>query len=228
MALATRWAVCFLLVTLTHPASAVTLGFSDLIEPNVSVTISGEPTARNICNLGGSGSVPESLLAGCTVILPNYLQNPVTQDYIAAFRLLEPINSDGPAGTVSDIVRFLALTANSPLNTFAAGPSDLIVRFDSDPLPPDSLSVAQYGQTDETGGFQPSPLPDNLPMLATGKTVIVQAASSPATFSWLPRCRPDFWLRSAGDDLDQQMTAIQLPDGVDSKGHFGLVTTDPD
>ena len=108
----------------------------------------------------------------CSVRLRNFLANPVSQDYLAHFKIVDPTNSDDAKGTISDIVSF-AVPAETP--------KDLIVGFNSDPIESILLEGPFYNGNSplEERGSPPQDvtLPADLPKLAAGNTLTVQFTS---------------------------------------------------
>ena len=144
-------AAAILFAAQSTPSPAAAIKFDDTTE-TVTATLDGKPVT-DTC-------VSENV---CAVLLLNFLQNPVNKTYQAQYSLTEP----GAQGEISDVIKFVVNLAT---------PQELDVFFFSDPITA-SLSSEFYGSTDEIGDFQTIPLPNNLPPLAAGATLTVQAAS---------------------------------------------------
>jgi hypothetical protein len=153
-----------LTLTLSQGASAARIIFHDLTD-TVTAEVPDEPSARNVCPPGNG--IPEGTDTHCEVDLLNYIAAAPNNRYSAQFNLVDPAGGDDPLGTLSDAVTFEVLT----------GSTDLNIEFQSDPLSEGVLMTTPYDSTFETGMIQLIPLPPDLPALAAGKTVVVQAES---------------------------------------------------
>ncbi len=137
--------VLFLIV----PASfGITIVFDDLTDKLVTTVT--PPTAGTIFKLTNEDS---------NVTLTNAFA--ADQAFtVRAFALVEPANSDRPAGSLSDIIIFI--TAPD-----AQHKRDYLVAFGSDTGESTPMTTAKpYGSLEESGGFQTIPLPTDAPVPA--------------------------------------------------------------
>jgi len=151
--------VGLLIVAMTQSVSATIVSFDDLTDA-VTATVDGIQVTTG-CNFQS-----EIGLNACTVVLPNFLATGATANFHFYYTLDEPASSD-MVQMPSDVIEF----SGGPSTTDS---KRLAIIMHSDP---DLPAVTPYGRVAENGNFQPIPLPANLPALATGNTLTVNARS---------------------------------------------------
>jgi hypothetical protein len=173
--------VGLLSVAMTQSVSGAVVNFDDLTDA-VTATVDG------ILVTTGCNFQSEIGLNACTVVLPNFLATAATANFHFYYALDEPPTSD-------------MVQMPSDLIEFSGGPSTtdskrLAIIMHSDP---DLPAVSPYGRVAENGNFQPIPLPANLPALAVGNTLTVNARSD---------------LGGPGTDVPEPSTALPTIAGV--------------